>query len=61
MLKGDVGNRAKLREEIKNAAAQIRPPRGSMQFDRYQQAVTSIYFTRVEKGATGWSTGSSIS
>jgi branched-chain amino acid transport system substrate-binding protein len=48
-LKGEVGDRGKLREEIKNAAAQIRPPRGPMQFDRYQQAVTSIYFTRVEK------------
>jgi branched-chain amino acid transport system substrate-binding protein len=48
-LKGDVSNRANLREEIKNAAATIKPPRGPMQFDRYQQAVTAIYFTRVEK------------
>jgi len=48
-LKGEVSDRAKLRDALKNAATQIRPPRGPIQFDRYQQVITSVYITRVER------------
>ena len=48
-LKGDVSDRTKFRDEIKNAAAAIRAPRGAMSFDRYQQVVSAVYIGKVEK------------
>jgi len=48
-LKGEVGDRAKFRDALRAAATQIRPPRGPIQFDRYQQVITPVYITRVER------------
>ncbi len=48
-LKGDLGDRTKVREAIRQAAGQIKPPRGPLEFDAYQQVVTPIYVLKVEK------------
>ena len=48
-LKGETGDRARLRDALKTAAPTIRPPRGPVQFDRYQQVITDIFVTRVER------------
>jgi branched-chain amino acid transport system substrate-binding protein len=48
-LKGEAGDRAKLRDAIRGAATKIQAPRGPIQFDRYQQVITSVYVTRVER------------
>jgi len=48
-LKGDLGDRAQVRDALTNALPRIKPPRGPMRFDAYQQAITPIYITRTEK------------
>jgi branched-chain amino acid transport system substrate-binding protein len=48
-LKGEAGDRSKLRDAILGAVTKIQPPRGPIQFDRYQQVITSIYVMRVER------------
>ena len=48
-LKGEVGDRGKFREAIRSVAPRIRAPRGSIQFDRYQQVITNIYIMKVER------------
>ncbi len=48
-LKGEIGDRAKFRDAIRSAATQIKPPRGPIQFDRYQQVITDVYIMRVER------------
>ena len=48
-LKGEVGNRASFREALRHAISKIHPPRGPVQFDSYQQVVTSIYIMKVER------------
>jgi branched-chain amino acid transport system substrate-binding protein len=48
-LKGEVSDRAKFRQAIRTAATQVRPPRGPIQFDRYQQVITDIYVMKVER------------
>lgn len=48
-LKGEVGDRGKFREAIRSVAPQIRAPRGSIQFDRYQQVITNIYIMKVDR------------
>jgi branched-chain amino acid transport system substrate-binding protein len=50
-LKGDLSDRSRVRDELKNALPKIKPPRGPMQFDAYRQAITPIYITRTEKSA----------
>jgi branched-chain amino acid transport system substrate-binding protein len=50
-LKGDLSDRTRVRDELKNALPKIKPPRGSMQFDAYRQAISPIYITRTEKSA----------
>ena len=50
-LQGDLSDRSKVRDELKNALPKIRPPRGSMQFDAYRQVITPIYITRTERSA----------
>jgi branched-chain amino acid transport system substrate-binding protein len=49
MLKGEVGDRAKFRDAIRSAVTKIQPPRGPIQFDRYQQVITPLYVMRVER------------
>ena len=48
-LKGEVGDRAKFRDALRGAVTQIHPPRGPIQFDRYQQVITPLYVMRVER------------
>ena len=48
-LKGEVGDRAKLRDAIRAAPAKIHPPRGPIRFDRYQQVITDVYVMKVER------------
>ena len=48
-LKGEAGDRAKLRDAIRSAAPKIQAPRGPIQFDRYQQVITTVYVMRVER------------
>ena len=48
-LKGEVGDRAALRDAIRNAAPKIQPPRGPIKFDRYQQVITDVYVMKVER------------
>lgn len=48
-LKGEVADRGKFREALRNAATQIKPPRGPIRFDRYQQIATNQYIMRVTK------------
>jgi branched-chain amino acid transport system substrate-binding protein len=48
-LKGEVGDRAKLRDALRGAVTRIHPPRGPIQFDRYQQVITNMYVMKVER------------
>jgi branched-chain amino acid transport system substrate-binding protein len=48
-LKGDLSDRTRVRDELKNALPKIKPPRGPMQFDAYRQTITPIYITRTER------------
>jgi len=48
-LKGEVGDRAKFRDALRNAVTQIHPPRGPIQFDRYQQVINHVYVMKVER------------
>ena len=48
-LEGDLSDRGRVREALKDALPIIKPPRGPMQFDAYRQAITPIYITRTEK------------
>ncbi len=47
-LNGDTGDRTRLRQALVDALPRLKPPRGSMVFDAYQQATTPIYVTRTE-------------
>ncbi len=49
LLKGEVADRAKLRDALRNAVTKILPPRGPIRFDRYQQAISPVYVTKVER------------
>ena len=48
-LKGEVSDKADFRDAIRNAATKIRPPRGPIRFDRYQQVITDVYVMKVER------------
>ena len=48
-LEGELRDRDRVRDALKNALPKIKPPRGPMQFDAYRQAITPIYITRTQK------------
>lgn len=48
-LKGELGNKANLRDALRTAITRIRPPRGPIQFDAYQQVITTVYVMKVER------------
>jgi len=48
-LKGEASDRVKLQDALRRTVAKIHPPRGPIQFDRYQQVITNIYVMKVEK------------
>lgn len=48
-LKGEVSDRSRFREALKNSVTHIRPPRGAIQFDRFQQVITNVYVMKVER------------
>jgi branched-chain amino acid transport system substrate-binding protein len=49
MRTGEVSDRARFRDAIGSAATRIRPPRGPIRFDRYQQVITDVYVMKVER------------
>ncbi len=51
-LKGNVADRAKVREALRGAVTKIQPPRGPITFDQYQQVITDIYITKTERWGT---------
>ena len=48
-LRGEVSDRTKFQEALRGAVTRIHPPRGPIQFDRYQQVITGVYVMRVER------------
>jgi branched-chain amino acid transport system substrate-binding protein len=48
-LKGEAGDKVKLREALRGAVGHIQPPRGPMRFDQYNQVITDIYLMKVER------------
>jgi len=52
LLKGNVSDRSKVRDALVSAVTKILPPRGPIRFDRYQQAITPVYVTKVERRGT---------
>ena len=48
-LKGELGDKAKVRDALKRAVTEIKPPRGAIQFDQYNQVITTIYVMKAEK------------
>ncbi len=49
LLHGDVSDRARVRDALKRAITQIKPPRGPVSFDAYNQCICPIFIMRVEK------------
>jgi branched-chain amino acid transport system substrate-binding protein len=48
-VKGEVSDRTKVRDALAGVVSTIQPPRGAIRFDRYQQVITPVYITRVER------------
>jgi branched-chain amino acid transport system substrate-binding protein len=48
-VKGEVSDRSKVREALAVVVTKIQPPRGPIRFDRYQQVITPVYITKVER------------
>lgn len=48
-LKGDLRDRAKFRDALKGAIGQVKAARGPIRFDQWNNLVTDLYITRVEK------------
>jgi branched-chain amino acid transport system substrate-binding protein len=48
-LKGDLGDRARVREALRQALPKVKPPRGHMDFDAYRQCITAIFIMKTEK------------
>lgn len=48
-LKGDLSDRTKVREALRQSLPKIKPPRGHMDFDGYRQAITPEFIMKTEK------------
>jgi branched-chain amino acid transport system substrate-binding protein len=48
-LKGDLSDRERVREALKNALPKLKTPRGQLQFDSYRQVIQPIFVMKVEK------------
>ncbi|HLC42705.1 MAG TPA: ABC transporter substrate-binding protein [Methylomirabilota bacterium] len=48
-LKGNLDDKAKVRDALKRSVTQITPPRGRFEFDQYNQAVLPFYVMKVER------------
>jgi len=48
-LKGDLSDRAKVREAIRTSLAKVKAPRGPLDFDSYRQVIAPAYVMRTEK------------
>jgi hypothetical protein len=49
-LKGDLGDRTRVREALRAALPTIKAPRGGpLQFDAHRQVITPLYIMRTEK------------
>jgi branched-chain amino acid transport system substrate-binding protein len=49
LVQGDVGDRNKVRDALKRGITQIKPPRGPLTFDAYNQIICPVYIMKVEK------------
>jgi branched-chain amino acid transport system substrate-binding protein len=49
MLKGDLGDRQRVRDALKNALPRVNAPRGPLEFDAYRQVIGPVYITRAER------------
>ena len=48
-VRGEVSDRVKVRDALRSVVTKIQPPRGPIRFDRYQQVITPVYVTKVER------------
>lgn len=48
-LKGELRDRARVREALTQAIGRIKAPRGAIRFDQHNQLVTDLFVTRVER------------
>jgi len=48
-LRGDLGDRARVREALRAALPRLRSPRGPVDFDQHRQIISPIYVTRTER------------
>ena len=48
-LRGDLGDRGKVREALRTALPKLQTPRGRLEFDAYRQVITPIFITKTEK------------
>jgi len=49
LVKGEVSDRTRVRDALAGVVSTIQPPRGPIRFDRYQQVITPVYITKVER------------
>jgi branched-chain amino acid transport system substrate-binding protein len=48
-LQGDLGDRQRVRDTLRNALPRIKAPRGPVEFDAYRQVISTVYITRAER------------
>ena len=48
-LKGEASDRTRVREALAGVVSTVQPPRGPIRFDRYQQVITPVFVTKVER------------
>lgn len=48
-LKGDLSDRARVREALRTSLLRVKPPRGPLAFDAYRQVIGPVYVMRTER------------
>lgn len=48
MLKGDLSDRDRVRDALKNALPKVKAPRGHLEFDAYRQVIGTVFILRTE-------------
>ena len=48
-LRGEAGDRARLRDALRRAVGQVKAPRGPIEFDAHQQVITPVFILKVER------------
>jgi hypothetical protein len=52
-LKGDLGDRRRVRDALRASLSAIKPPAGPMEFDQHRQVIRPVYVLRTEKQGGG--------